>query len=167
MTKVLRIYTDACMSSDPSEKKGFASFIAYTETTHIMSRVYAIDTDNIYIAEKEAAILAASEIEDDGYELVEIYMDNKAAVSSISNMIIDGKEPFNKFSEVKVYKVKGHQEITNPNKVADMLSAAGRSMHYYDNGLQSRTLYRLQYPARASESSATPPNSKVQEDKQS
>lgn len=165
MTKILRIYTDACMSSDLSEKKGFASFIAYTETTHIMSRVYAIDTDNIYIAEKEAAILAATEIADDEYERVEIYMDNKAAVFAISNMIKDGKAPFDKFAEVKVIKVKGHQEVTNPNKVADMLSAAGRSMYYYDNGLQSRALYRLQYPSRVAESSASTSNSKVQEDK--
>ena len=162
MSDVLQIYTDACMSSDSNDKHGFASFIAITETTHVMSRVFTIETDSIYVAEKEAACHAVREIEDIGYDCVEIYMDNKAAVFSITDMVKAKKPPFDKFNEIKVIKVKAHQNVNNPNKVADMLSAAGRSLYYYDNGLQPRAMYRLQYPSRVAEITAPTSNSKVQ-----
>lgn len=164
MSETLYIYTDACMSSKSEDKRGFASFLAMTETTHVMSRVFSVETDNIYIAEKEAALRAISEIENDDYSSVEIYMDNKAAVFTISDAIKENKPPFNKFNNIKVIKVEAHQNNNNPNKVADLLAAAGRSLFYYDNGLQPRAMYRLQYPSRVAENSTVTSNGKIQKD---
>ena len=148
MNNVLSIYTDA--STTPSSGS-FMAFVAITEDTHVMSRVYPCETDNIYEAERAAAIAAIKEVPAKPYGQVIIYMDNQAAVYSIRAMCEKKTAPFDKFDNIIVEKITAHQTVSNPNKIADMLASAGRC--YYDNGVQPRAVYHMQYPSRVAENS--------------
>lgn len=143
MNNVLRIYTDASTNSTTGS---FMSFVAITEDTHVMSRVYPCDTKNIYEAERAAAIAAIREIPIKPYKQVIIYIDNQSAVYSIRAMCEKKTAPFDKFDNITVEKITAHQTVSNPNKIADMLASAGRC--YYDNGVQPRAVYHMQYPSR-------------------
>lgn len=145
MNNTLNIYTDASTVKD----KSYAAFVAITEDTHIMSRVYPCDTDNIYKAEKFAALTALEEIPKKPYKRVIVHMDNQAAVYSLRGMLAKRVPPLDKFDNISIEKIAAHQTYSNPNKIVDMLASAGRC--YYDNGLQPRALYHLQYPSRIAE----------------
>lgn len=142
MSNTLQIFTDASVVKD----KSYISFVAFTEDTHVMSRVYELDETNIYEAEKQAVIAAIREIPQKPYKAVEVYADNQAAICSLRTMVSKGLEPFDRFDNIIIEKITAHQTTSNPNKIADMLASAGRC--YYDNGPQPRALYHLQYPSR-------------------
>ena len=140
----LEIYTDGSVK----DGRAYSAFIALTETTHVMSRVYEEDTDNIYEAECRAAIRALTEITNVGYESVSIYLDNKAACSHLNTLVAAGEAPFNKFSNIEIDIIKGHQKNKNPNKVADMLASLGGVL--YDRSMvEQRILYYCKFPSKA------------------
>ena len=142
MNNILQIYTDASVYN----QKSYIAFVAITEDTHVMSRVYELDEDNIYEAERQAVIRAISEIPVKPYKCIRVHVDNQAAICSLKAMIAKNTAPFDRFDNIIVEKIEAHQVSSNPNKVADMLASAGR--YYYDNGVQPRAMYRLQYPSR-------------------
>lgn len=142
MSNTLQIYTDASVIKE----KSYIAFVAFTEDTHVMSRVYELEEDNIYEAEKQAVITAIREIPQKPYKAVRVYVDNQAAICSLRTMVNKGVEPFDRFDNIIIDKIEAHQTNSNPNKIADMLASAGRC--YYDNGSQPRALYHLQYPSR-------------------